>query len=103
MVSTTTIHHVRTFCKPAIETGIIPSDQFQELMKLAKSSHGTDQTQGERKMLTVNQVASVLACSTRTVHRMKDTGRLPGVYLTKSRKSLRFRSDAVEAVMEGAK
>ena len=102
MIAKTTLNHVKTFCKPGVEAGIIPPDQFKELLTLAKASQGHDPAEKpELHILTVSQVADKLQCSTRTVHRMRDTGRLQGVYLTQSRKSLRFSSEAVEKLMQG--
>lgn len=102
MIAKTTLTHVKTFCKPGLEAGIIPADQFKELLKLAKTAQGNEPAdRPDRRMLTVSQVAEKLQCSTRTVHRMRDLGRLEGVYLTQSKKSLRFDSEAVEKLMAG--
>jgi excisionase family DNA binding protein len=101
MITQTTITTIRQFCKPAIDAGVIPADQFRELITLAKQdSGGAAQAATDKRMLTVAQVADQLQCSTKTVHRMKTSGRLPGTYLTASRKSLRFSQKALDALIE---
>ncbi len=103
MITKSTIQNVRQFCKPAVESGIIPADQFNELVRLARKSQDgeNDTSPKETHLLTVQQVAWKLNCSTKTVHRLRNAGTLRAVYLTSSRKSLRFHSEDVETVMKG--
>ncbi len=100
MITKTTIATIRQFCKPGIDTGLIPSDQFQELLKLVKNS-GADDRPDRPNMLTVKQVAVMLHCSTKSIHRMRQAGRLRGTYLNASKKSLRFPEKAIRDLVEG--
>lgn len=52
----------------------------------------------EDRLLKKGQVAEVLACSTRTVDRLAEAGRLTRVYVLAG---IRFRMSEVQAIMNG--
>ncbi len=105
MISVNTIQAIRQFCRPAIDAGVIPPDQFRELIALAKTTT-SEQSTMERpapvpaRMLTAGQVAKMLNCSVKSVYRMKNDKRLPGLYLTDSKKSLRFSEKKINSLFE---
>ncbi len=91
MITENAIRTVRQFAKPGIESGLIPRDQFDEIIAAARThaTKGADSPKRKQvEMLTVKKVAEILNCSTKTVFRMRDSGALKGIYLTDSRKSL---------------
>ena len=101
MITENTIRAVKQFVKPGIESGLIPRDQFEEMVKAARSRDGKPE-KPQLEMLTVKKVAEIFDCSAKTVFRMRDSGSLKGVYLTDSRKSLRFARSEIERVIEGS-
>lgn len=100
MLSKNTIQLVKSFCKPGVDTGVIPHDEFKELLTLARQENC--QENQPRHYLTTNEVAERLHCSTKTVHRMREAGKIRGVFLTDSKKSLRIPEDELELLGKGA-
>ncbi len=103
MITENTIRSVKQFVKPGIESGLIPREQFDLMVKAARGNDSRKEPKRyPAEMLTVKKVAEILNCSTKTVYRMRDNGTLKGVYLTESRKSLRFSMKGIEKLIENS-
>jgi excisionase family DNA binding protein len=57
--------------------------------------------EGETRLLTLNEVAEVLACSRSQVYKMAAEGVLESIQLPLTARGLRFRSADVLAIIEG--
>lgn len=100
MVTQKTVNFIQQFCRPGIESGMIPREQLDEMINAVTTEKSDAEVRARPRMLSAKQVAELLNCSTTTVHRMKSSGRLKGVHLTESRKSLRFPLSEIAAFTE---
>ena len=103
-----TVNHIETFAKPAVETGLIPKEEYRAAFRALRREmqdgrKSTDQAEEPEAMLSASKVARLLDCSTRTVFRLADSGKLERVYLKPGvNKSIRFRkSDVFRLMREG--
>jgi len=103
MITKSTIAHVKSFMKPAAEAGLIPPDQYRELLTALRHTANPPPAKPDREhLLRTADVAELLNCCDKTVLRLGDRGRLTKVYLTPGNpKSLRFRAAEVDAITTG--
>lgn len=106
-ITKTTADRIKSFLKPAVDTGAIPRDEYEAFVNAlrgltaAGQAEGPAGTQPPSGLLTLAQAAERLSCSKKTVSRMIEGGRLNAVYLTPgANKSLRIRDRELTALCD---
>jgi len=101
-----TVTHFETFTKPAVQSGVIPRNEWVAAIKTLKRQIGkgnNEQKEEKREeLLTYEQAAKWCRVSKKTLSRMVRQGLLSPVRLDpNSRKSIRFKKTDIENLIEG--
>lgn len=99
MVCKNTLDTVRSLCRPAVDAGLIPANEFKELLKNAKlPGQESKETEPEMKLFTRKEAAEKLKISTRQLDRYHKAGCLR--YIRIGPRALRIPADSLFSYME---
>ena len=99
MVCKNTLDTVRSLCKPAVDAGLIPVNEFKELLKSAKlPDQESKEAEPELKLFTRKEAAEKLKISTRQLDRYHEAGHLR--YIRIGARALRIPADSLFSYME---
>lgn len=99
MICKNTIKTVQALCQPAVDAGLIPSNEFKELIKSAKQpDQEGKEPEPELKLFTRKEAAAKLKVSTRQLDRYHEAGYLR--YVRIGTRALRIPAESLFSYMK---